>query len=98
MRSVRYADKADHMLIWPFLLNQVLTNEKSEKSEKAILTPSSGPQRNLQQLFLVLTQSEKSLLAYPTLRIRYASKDNRFTFKKNYFLFQPSSPLPIETL
>ncbi len=64
MRSVRYTDKADHMLILPFLLNQVLTNEKSEKSEKAILTPSSGPQRNLKQLFLVLTQSEKSLLAY----------------------------------
>jgi hypothetical protein len=42
----------------------VLTNEKSEKSEKAILTPSSGPQRNVKQLFLVLTQSEKSLLAY----------------------------------
>jgi hypothetical protein len=51
------------MLLLPFLLNQVLTNEKSEKSEKAILTPSSGPQRNLKQLFFVLTQSEKSLLA-----------------------------------
>ncbi len=60
-----YASKADHMLILPIYLNQVLTNEKSEKSEKAILTPSSGPQRNLKQLFLlVLTQSQKSLLAY----------------------------------
>ncbi len=32
----------------------------------------------------------------------YASKDKMVriwpTFKKNYFLFQPSSPLPIETL
>ncbi len=60
MRSVRkqfstvcavYANKAEHMLILPIYLNQVLTNEKSEKSEKAILTPSSGPQRNLKQLF-----------------------------------------------
>ncbi len=59
-----YANKADHMLNLPIYLNQVLTNEKSEKSEKAILTPSSGPQRNLNQLFLVLTQSQKSLLAY----------------------------------
>ncbi len=48
MRSVRqqfatvcavYANKANHMLILPIYLNQVLTNEKSEKSEKAILTP-----------------------------------------------------------
>jgi hypothetical protein len=42
-----YANKADHMHILPIYLNQVLTNEKSEKSEKAILTSSSGPQRNL---------------------------------------------------
>jgi hypothetical protein len=46
-----YANKAGHMLILPIYLNQDLTNEKSEKSEKAILTPSSGPQRNLKQLF-----------------------------------------------
>jgi hypothetical protein len=39
------------MLNLPFYLNQVLTNEKSEKSEKAILTPSIGPQRNLKQHF-----------------------------------------------
>jgi hypothetical protein len=45
-----YANKADHILILPFYLNQVLTNEKSEKSEKAILTPSSGPHRNLKPL------------------------------------------------
>jgi hypothetical protein len=51
------------MPILPIYLNQVLTDEKSEKSEKAILAPSSGPQRNLKQLFLVLTQSQKSLLA-----------------------------------
>ncbi len=59
MRSVRqqfaticavYANKAEHMLILSIYLNQVLTNEKSEKSEKAILTPSSGPLRNLKQL------------------------------------------------
>ncbi len=59
-----YVNKADHMVILPFYLNQVLTNEKSEESEKAILTPSSGLQRNLKQLFLVLAQSQKSLLAY----------------------------------
>jgi hypothetical protein len=59
-----YTNKDDHMLILPIYLNQVLTNEKREKSEKAILTPSSGPQRNLKQVFLVLTQSQKSLLAY----------------------------------
>jgi hypothetical protein len=45
-----YANKADHMLVLPIYLKQVLTNEKREKSEKAILTPSSGP-RNLKQLF-----------------------------------------------
>jgi hypothetical protein len=39
------------------------TNEKSEKSKKAILTPSIGPQSNLKQHFLVLNQSKKSLLA-----------------------------------
>jgi hypothetical protein len=78
MRSVRqqfasvwavYANKADHMLILPIYLDQVLMNEKSEKSEKAILTPSGGPQRNLKQLFLVLTQSQKSLLAYTVHRL-----------------------------
>jgi hypothetical protein len=30
------------MLILPIYLNQVLTDEKSEKSEKAFLTPSNG--------------------------------------------------------
>jgi hypothetical protein len=53
------------MLILPIYLNQVLTIEKSEKSEKAILTISSGPQRILKKtFFLVLTQSQKLLLAY----------------------------------
>jgi hypothetical protein len=60
-----YANKADHMLILPIYLKQVLTNEKSDKSEKAILTPSS--QVDLKEsettFFLVLTQSQKSLLA-----------------------------------
>ncbi len=59
MRSVRYqfatvcavyANKADHMLILAIYLNQVLTNENSEKSEKASLTPSNGPQRNPKHL------------------------------------------------
>jgi hypothetical protein len=59
-----YANKANHKLILPILLYQVLTNEKSEKSKKTILTHSSGLQRNLKQLFLVLTQSQKLLPAY----------------------------------
>ncbi len=50
LRDSRFKAEADHTLILPFELNQVLINEKSEKSEKAILTPSSGPQRNLKQL------------------------------------------------
>jgi hypothetical protein len=32
---------------------------KSEKSEKAILTPSSGPQRNLKQLFFGANSKSK---------------------------------------
>jgi hypothetical protein len=47
------------MLILPIYLNQVLINEKSEKSEKAILTPSSGPQRNLKQLFFGANSKSK---------------------------------------
>jgi hypothetical protein len=47
------------MLILPIYLKQVLTNEKSDKSEKAILTPSSGPQRNLKQLFLGANSKSK---------------------------------------
>jgi hypothetical protein len=86
-----YANKADHMLILPIYLNQVLTNEKSEKSEKAFLTPSSGPQRNLKQLFfLVLTQSQKSLLAYTAHTLAkikwYVSGPHK---KKFNFLFHP---------
>ncbi len=34
-----YANKADRMPILSVYLNKALTNEKSEKSEKAILTP-----------------------------------------------------------
>jgi hypothetical protein len=70
------------------------------KFKKAILTHSSGPQGNLKQLFFVLTQSQKSLLA-KTVHV-YASKDKMVriwpTLKKINFLFQPSSHLPIETL
>jgi hypothetical protein len=42
-----------HTKILPFQLNQVKTYEKS------------GPQSNLRQHFFVLTQSQKSLSAYP---------------------------------
>jgi hypothetical protein len=76
------------MLILPFELNQVLTNEKSEKSEKAIWTPSSGPERNLKQRVLLLTQSEKSLLAYTAHTLAkikwYVSGPHNF-----FILFQP---------
>ncbi len=46
-----YANKANHMLILPIELNQVLNNEKSQKIKKAILTLSSGPQASLKQIF-----------------------------------------------
>jgi hypothetical protein len=60
---------------------------------------SSGPQGNLKQLFFVLTQSQKSMpakAAHTLAKIKwYVSGPH---LKKNNFLFQPSSPLPIETL
>jgi hypothetical protein len=60
------------MRILPFQLKQVKNDEKSEKSKKAILTHSSGPQSDLKQLFM-LTQSQKSL-SVNTVRA-YANKD-----------------------
>jgi hypothetical protein len=52
------------MLILPIYLNQVLTNEKSEKSEKAILTLQVDLKGILNNFFMVLSQSQKLLLAY----------------------------------
>ncbi len=66
-----YANEAKHMLILPSLLNQVLTNEKSEKSKKAILTHSSGPQKNLKLLFC--DNSKSKFFVY----CAYASKDKK---------------------
>jgi hypothetical protein len=62
------ANKANHMLILPISLNQVLTNEKSKK---AILTHSSGPQKNLKQLFC--NNSKSKIIA--SVHCAYASKD-----------------------
>jgi hypothetical protein len=87
-----YANKAEHMLILPTYQNQVLTNEKSEKSEKAILTPSSGPQRNLKQLFLVLTQSQKSLLAYTAHTLAKTKWYVSCPHEKKNFYFIPKVP------
>jgi hypothetical protein len=60
------------MLILPIYLNQVLTDEKSEKSEQAILTPSSGPQRNLKQIFFGANSKSKIIAS---VHCTYASKD-----------------------
>jgi hypothetical protein len=78
------------MLILKIYLNQVLTNEKSEKSEKAILTPSSGPQRNLKKLFGA--NSKSKIVA--SVHCAYASKDKMVRrvpgpHKKIHFLFHP---------
>jgi hypothetical protein len=86
-----YANKADHMLILPIYLNQVLTNEKSEKSEKAILTPSSGPQRNLKQLFFGANSKSKIVAS---VHCAYASKDKMVSIwptLKKFFISTPTS-------
>ncbi len=72
MRSVRQqfatvcavcAYKADHMLILPIYLNQVLTNEKSEQSEKNYFNTFNWTSLESETTFFqVLTQSQKSLL------------------------------------
>jgi hypothetical protein len=76
--------------ILPIYLNQVLTNKKAEKSEKAILTPSSEPLRNLKQLFFGANSKSKIVAS---VHCAYASKDKMVhiwpTFKKYYFLFDP---------
>jgi hypothetical protein len=64
-----------------------------------MLTPLRGPQRKLKQLFFGANSKSK---IFASVHCAYASKDKMVriwaTLKKNYFLFQPSSPLPIETL
>ncbi len=68
---------------------------KKLKIKKAILTHSSGPQRNFKQLFL----GAKKPKIVARVHCAYVSKDKMIRtwpkFKKK--LFQPSSPLPIET-
>jgi hypothetical protein len=92
-----YANKADHMLNLPIYLNQVLTNEKSEKSEKAILTPSSGPQRNLKLFFGANSKSK----IVSSVHCAYASIDKMVRtlgylsgqhLKKLIFYFIPEVP------
>jgi hypothetical protein len=71
---------------------------KKLKIKKAILTHSSGPQTNLKQLFFVITQSQKLLPAYTghlPAKIKWCLSGPNVT--KNNFLFQPPSPLPIDT-
>jgi hypothetical protein len=74
------------MLILPIYLNQVLTNEKREKSGKAILTPSSGTQRNLKQHFFGANSNSKIVAS---VHCAYASKDKMVciwpTLKKDQF-------------
>ncbi len=89
-----YANKADPMLILPIYLNQVLTNEKSKKFEKDILmTPSSGPQRNLKQPYFGANSKSKIVAS---VHCAYASKDKMVPVriwptlkKKKIFLFHP---------
>jgi hypothetical protein len=64
--------------------------KKVKNHKKAILTPSSGPQRNLKLLFLVLAPSEKLLLAYTAHTLAkikwYISGPH---LKKLFFYFSP---------
>jgi hypothetical protein len=67
--------------------------KKVKNQKKTILTPSSGPQRNLKQLFLVLAQSEKTLREYTAHTLAkikwYISGPH---FKKFNFYFSPQVP------
>jgi hypothetical protein len=71
------------MLILPLKLNQVLTNEKSENSKKAILTHSSGHQGNLKQLFFCSNTKSKIVASVDGA---YASKDKMVRIRPT-FLF-----------
>jgi hypothetical protein len=97
IRSVRYqfatvcavyANKADHMLILPIYLNQVLNNEKVKNQKKLFLTQSSGPQRNLKQLFFCANSKSKIVAS---VHCAYTSKDKMVriwpTLKKIIFYF-----------
>ena len=79
------------MLILPIYLNQVLNNEKVKNQKKLFLTQSSGPQRNLKQLFFCANSKSKIVAS---VHCAYASKDKMVriwhTLKKKNFLFQPS--------
>ncbi len=67
--------------------------------KKFFLTHSSGPQGNLKQLFCCSNSKSKTVASVDGA---YASKDKMVriwpTLKKKKILFQPSNPLPIETL
>jgi hypothetical protein len=54
---------ANHRQILPFQLKQVKTYEKSETSKKAILTHSSEPQSNLEQLFFGANSKSKNVIS-----------------------------------
>jgi hypothetical protein len=70
--------------------------KQSEKSKKAILTHSSGPRKNLKQLFCDNSKSKIVASVY----CAYASKDKiihmwpKLKKKKNFI---PKVPLAVET-
>jgi hypothetical protein len=69
---LEYVNKVNHTLILPFQLNQVKTYEKSDKSKKLFLTPSSGPQGNLKQLTFCANSKSKIVVS---VHCAYADKD-----------------------
>jgi hypothetical protein len=80
-----YANKADHMLILPICQNQVLTNEKSEKSESTFNSKES------ETTFFFGANSKAKIVA--GVHCAYASKNKMVriwpTLKKINFLFHP---------
>jgi hypothetical protein len=71
---LEYANKAIHT----FQLNQVKTNEKSEKSKKPFLTHSSGPQGNLKQVFFCASSKSKIVVS---IHCAQANKDKMTRFE-----------------
>jgi hypothetical protein len=67
-----YVNKTDHIQILPIYPKSSFNQWKREKSEKAILTTSSGPQRNLEQLFSGANSKSKIVAS---VHCAYARKD-----------------------
>jgi hypothetical protein len=83
-----------HRTVLPIYLNKVSTDEKSEKSEKAISTPLSGPQRNESETTFFCANSKSKIFA--SVHCAYASKDKMVqiwpTLKKKILFFIPKVP------